>query len=96
MNRIHPSIFILLSLLLVSCASKQPHHPNPMPDPQAYNAHFHDLDSDGDGQVTWTEFQSGFPHAEEIVFETVDLNQDGGLDHDEWHAFRAAHGLEHQ
>jgi hypothetical protein len=26
-------------------------------------------------------------------FNAVDLNQDGNIDHDEWHEFKEAHGL---
>jgi len=30
------------------------------------------------------------------VFKAVDLNNDFQIDHDEWHAFKRAHNLEHK
>ena len=38
--------------------------------------------------VSWEEFESYFDNAEQKVFDAVDLNQDGSVDHDEWHAFK--------
>lgn len=64
-----------------------------MPDPQSLNAHFGDMDANGDGLVTWDEFAAYFQNAEEKVFNVVDLNQNGNIDHDEWHEFKEAHGL---
>jgi hypothetical protein len=64
-----------------------------MPDPQSFNAHFGDMDANGDGLVTWDEFAAYFQNSEEKVFNAVDLNQDGKIDHDEWHEFKEAHGL---
>jgi len=29
------------------------------------------------------------------VFSAIDINKDGYIDHDEWHKFKEAHGLEH-
>ena len=66
-----------------------------MPDPQSYNAHFGDIDANGDELVNWEEFSAHFQNAEQKVFDEIDLNQDGSIDHDEWHAFKAAHGLKH-
>ena len=60
------------------------------------NAHFGDMDSNGDDLVSWDEFKAYFPKAEPSVFESIDLNADNALDHDEWHKFKAAHGLKHQ
>lgn len=64
-----------------------------MPDPQSFNAHFGDMDANGDGLVTWDEFAAYFQNSEEKVFNAVDLNQDGKIDHDEWHEYKEAHGL---
>jgi hypothetical protein len=64
-----------------------------MPDPQTFNAHFGDMDANGDGLLTWEEFAEYFQNAEEKVFNAVDLNQNGNIDHDEWHEFKEAHGL---
>jgi hypothetical protein len=66
-----------------------------MPDPKSFNAHFGDMDSDGNDLVSWDEFKAHFPHAEPKVFTAIDLNGDKALDHDEWHEFKAAHGLKH-
>ena len=41
------------------------------------------------------EFKAYFPHAEPNVFAAIDLNGDERIDHDEWHAFKEAHGLKH-
>jgi hypothetical protein len=92
----------LMMLLLASaiglagCASKTRHHDADLPDPKGYNAHFGDMDAGADGRVDWQEFKRHFPAAEPKVFEAVDLNKDGAIDHDEWHAFKEAHGLKHQ
>lgn len=64
-----------------------------MPDPKSFNAHFGDMDANGDVLVTWNEFAAYFRNAEEKVFNAVDLNQNGNIDHDEWHEFKEAHGL---
>jgi hypothetical protein len=54
------------------------------------------MDSNGDDLISQDEFKAYFPKAEPSVFETIDLNADNVLDHDEWHKFKAAHGLKHQ
>ena len=53
------------------------------------------MDANGDDMVSWDEFKAHFPHAEPKVFAAIDLNEDKALDHDEWHKFKAAHGLKH-
>ena len=88
-------IFMVLFVLTAGCSSHKQFHSTDMPDPQAFNAHFGDMDTSGDGLVSWEEFESYFDNAEQKVFDAVDLNQDGRIDHDEWHAFKAAHGLKH-
>lgn len=89
----------LLSLLAVTlffaCSGKDVYHKTAMPDPQSFNVHFGDMDSDGDSRVTQDEFKVRFPNAEGNVFNAIDLNADKSLDHDEWHKFKAAHGLKH-
>jgi hypothetical protein len=42
--------------------------------------------------VTWDEFKTRFPDTTRDVFKAVDGNGDGIIDHDEWHAFKEAHG----
>ena len=89
------TISIALVMLVVGCSSHKKHHATDMPDPHSFNAHFGDMDTNGDALVDWEEFSAHFENAEKEVFDTIDLNQDGHIDHDEWHAFKAAHGLKH-
>ena len=93
-------VILLLSLALViglwlGCASDR-YHKEALPDPQGFNAHFGDMDLDGNDLVNWTEFKDQFPQAEEKVFKAIDLNDDGYIDHEEWHEFKVAHGLTHE
>ena len=89
------TIPILLAALAVGCSTDKRHHKTDMPDPRTYNAHFGDIDADGDDLVNWKEFEAYFENAEKKVFNAIDLNQDGNIDHDEWHEFKDAHGLKH-
>ena len=89
------TILIIFVALAVACSGSKKHHKSDMPDTQSYNAHFGDMDTDGDELVNWEEFAAYFQHAEKIVFNAVDLNQDGNIDHDEWHEFKEAHELKH-
>jgi Ca2+-binding EF-hand superfamily protein len=79
----------------MGCAAKGRHHDTALPEPKQFNAHFGDMDTQKDGRVTWEEFKAYFPQAEPKVFAAIDLNKDGAIDHDEWHTFKAAHGLKH-
>ena len=88
------TIPILLIALAGGCSTGQKHHKTDMPDPKSYDAHFGDSDADGDELVNWQEFAAYFEHAEKKVFNAYDLNQDGNIDHDEWHEFKEAHGIE--
>lgn len=83
----------ILLAFLVACSGKVPYHKTPMPDPKTFKAHFGDMDADGDDLVNWDEFKTYFPHAEPKVFKAIDLNGNSRIDHDEWHAFKEAHGL---
>lgn len=87
-----PIIFVMLA---VGCSSGKKHHSSAMPDPKSFNAHFGDMDADGDDLVSWEEFSANFQNAEHKVFKAIDLNQDGNIDHDEWHKFKEAHELKH-
>ena len=93
------SLFLIISIVLVlltaGCSSHKKHHDTDMPDPQAFNAHFGDMDANGDDLVNWEEFTAHFDNAEKKVFDAIDLDQNGSIDHDEWHEFKAAHGLKH-
>ena len=86
---------LVMFVLLFACSGKKTFHKGPMPDPKSFNAHFGDMDANGDEMVSWDEFKAHFPHAEPKVFAAIDLNEDKALDHDEWHKFKAAHGLKH-
>jgi len=85
---------ILAAGLVISCQSGQQYHKTDMPDPAAFDAHFDDLDKNGDGSVNWSEFKRHFPEAAPEVFMELDINDDAVVDHDEWHKFKEAHGLE--
>lgn len=78
-------------VVFLGCAPKTFHH-GPMPDPAPYMIHFPELDTNGDDAVTWEEFKQRFPDATANVFEAVDQDGNDTIDHDEWHAFKAAHG----
>ena len=88
------SFALLLTVLvaLAGCGGSR-YHGTAMPDPGSYRGHFGDMDRNGDEAVEWEEFRAYFPHAEPHVFQTIDMNHDNALDHDEWHAFKEAHGL---
>ena len=87
------SITILITSIAGCSTPHKKYHSTDMLDPQSFNAHFGDMDANGDGLVTWDEFAAYFQNSEEKVFNAVDLNQNGNIDHDEWHEFKEAHGL---
>jgi hypothetical protein len=87
------SIVLLGVTLLAGCSGGMRHHPAALPDPGSYKAHFPDMDTNGDRLVNWDEFKSYFPETTPEVFTALDLDQDQAVDHDEWHAFKEAHGL---
>ena len=94
--KIFPILLVLIvSGFLIGCSGKAPYHSKPMPDPKTFNAHFGDMDTNGDEQVDGAEFKAHFSHASDDVFKAIDLNGDKGIDHDEWHRFKEAHGLKH-
>ena len=76
---------------------KQRPHPEKMPKPSSFNAHFPDMDADNDGQVDMDEFKKHFQGQADPdkVFKAIDLDANGSIDHDEWHEFKSAHGLKH-
>jgi hypothetical protein len=86
-------VSILAVLLVFTGCSGGRFHKKELPNPASYQAHFPDMDDDGNESVTWNEFQTYFPQATPDVFEAIDLNQDKGVDHDEWHEFKEAHGM---
>lgn len=96
MKKILLALFLTFFSLLMACSGKTTHHETAMPDPKSFNAHFGDMDADGDELVSWDEFKAYFPQAKPEIFETIDLNKDSMIDHDEWHEFKEAHGLGHK
>ena len=87
-------IFIFISMVFsISCAKDKRYHTTSLPDPASFNAHFGDMDADGDDLVSWEEFKTYFPQATPDIFKTLDRNEDGQVDHDEWHEFKEAHGM---
>jgi len=60
-----------------------------------YSAHFGDMDKDKDKAVSWEEFSAFFPGAEKAKFEEADSDENGKIDHGEWHKFKDKHGYGH-
>jgi Ca2+-binding EF-hand superfamily protein len=96
MKRLFYTIPVILAILAVGCPSGSKYNKTTIQDPESLNAHFGDMDADGDDLVNREEFNAYFPNAEPKVFDAIDLNQDGSIDHDEWHEFKEAHGLKHK
>lgn len=93
-----PAVLMAAALLAApafDAFAQSTYHGVPLPDPKAYNAHFGDMDKNGDRLVDWPEFKGFFPQADKAVFSAIDLDRSGAIDHDEWHQFKAAHGLKH-
>lgn len=61
-----------------------------------FNGHFGDLDTDGNDQLSWEEFKQNFPHADKATFKKIDTDNNGSIDHDEWHDFKATMGYKHK
>jgi Ca2+-binding EF-hand superfamily protein len=76
---------------------KKRYHDKALPEPSKFNAHFPDMDKDQNDQVTREEFNEYFADesGNDAVFDAIDLDENGYLDHDEWHEFKSAHGLKH-
>lgn len=73
------------------------HHQKKLPEPSKFNAHFPDMDTDQNARVTLEEFKAYFSEKSdhEHVFNAIDIDGKGDIDHDEWHEFKSAHGLKH-
>lgn len=59
---------------------------------KSFDAHFPDMDTNGDKLVNWGEFKNQFSDSDKDVFEVIDINKDGNIDHDEWHDSKATQG----
>jgi hypothetical protein len=62
---------------------------------KGFDSHFGDMDKNKDSAVTWEEFKGFFPHAEQDNFKEADADNNGKIDHNEWHAFKDKHGYGH-
>jgi hypothetical protein len=93
MKKFVPFSLLLAVIWIAACSGQSNYHKTELPDPASFNGHFGDMDADADALVDWEEFKAFFPQAVPEVFEAIDMNHDKGLDHDEWHAFKDAHGL---
>ncbi len=58
-----------------------------------YKVHFKDIDKDGNGSLNWEEYSAHFPKTEKKVFDMLDTGKDGSISQEEWHTFKAAHGM---
>lgn len=90
------TILVILTALTVGCSAGNKFHKTAMPEPKSFNAHFGDMDADENDLVDWKEFEAFFPNAQPEIFKELDLNGDEGVDHDEWHQFKQAHGMKHK
>lgn len=63
-----------------------------------YDGHIGDIDKDGNKIVVKEEFVEFFKANGDPaeVFVIIDVDKSGGIDHDEWHAFKKAHGYGHK
>ncbi|MFP4350519.1 MAG: EF-hand domain-containing protein [Desulfococcaceae bacterium] len=71
------------------------YHDADLPDPDKYMVDMPEIDQDGDDKLTWNEFKDKFDDTDRKVFDAIDLDKDGTVDQEEWHAFTAAHGHAH-
>ncbi len=84
---------LLMIAVIANCSGHKRYHKADLGDPTPYKAHFPDIDTSGDDLVSWKEFKSYFPESNTDIYNALDLNKDGAVDHDEWHEFKEAHGL---
>ena len=89
-------ILILISFYFLFMAFISPVYSADDKSKPNYNGHFGDMDLDKNDHVNWTEFKQFFPHADENVFKKADENNDGSINHDEWHKFKEANGYGHK
>jgi len=89
-------ILLLISLSIFLAAFITPANSSDHKEKPVYDGHLGDMDTDGDDELNWKEFKTYFPNAKEDVFRKIDANNDGLIDHDEWHKFKATQGYEHK
>lgn len=56
--------------------------------PQRPSRQFVQMDKNADGDVTWPELKRYYPNSKVSYFQTVDLNKDHKISHEEWYQFR--------
>ncbi len=76
------TITVLLLSSLLACAGTN------------YDVCFSSLDADGDGTMSKSEFMVVFFEGDTAVFNAADTNMDGGVDHDEWEAYKQSQGMD--
>ena len=59
-----------------------------------YNVCFNSLDADVDGIMSKSEFMVAFSGGDVAVFEAADADKDGGVNHEEWEAYKESRGFE--
>ena len=89
-------ILLLISLSILLAAFVTPAYSSDHKKELVYDGHLGDMDTDGDDELNWKEFKKYFAHAEEDAFKKIDANNDGLIDHDEWHEYKAAKGYKHK
>lgn len=96
MKKVICLVFIaaLLVVMLGGCGHQGKGYEAVQMETKSYDAHFPDVDTNDDDLVSWEEFNNKFTDAEKDVYEALDLNKDGSVDHDEWHEFKSGSGLE--
>lgn len=59
----------------------------------AYNVPLGDVDGDGNGIISREEYVKRYGEVKADGFTTIDGNGDGGINEQEWRAFKEVHGL---
>jgi len=89
-------ILLLISLGILAAALVTPAYSSDHKKKHSFNAHFGDMDTDGNDQLNWQEFKQYFPHADKQTFKEIDVDNDGVIDHDEWHDYKVSQGYKHK
>ena len=95
-DHIMKKILLVMTLSIMFATFVTPAYSSDHKKKYEYSGHFGDMDLDGDDSVDWKEFKNYFPHAKKDVFKKADGNNDGSIDHDEWHEFKDEHGYGHK
>mgnify|MGYP006298441579 CR=1 FL=1 len=71
------------------------YHDADLPDPDKYMVDMSDIDKNNSDDLSWDEFKDKFGDTDRKVYDAIDLDKDGTISKEEWHAFTAAHGHAH-